>query len=91
MLNVGVKICINLNLRFNAAAKSAYAGALPGEASLYVRFGSKADIGVSSRNVCFTDIRQRNCDVRFVPIADIGSITLRPGRGPHANDRTSFL
>jgi len=41
-----------------------------------VRFGSKADI--RARPLYPQKIRQRNCDVRFVPKADIGRPAFKP-------------
>jgi hypothetical protein len=48
-----------------------------------VRFGSKADMTLSSRHVCFTPEsghRSRRRNVRFVPEADISRLNRSPRR-----------
>jgi hypothetical protein len=58
MLNAGVNICINLNLRLNARKHKEQAAVkrdLPtGLTAVYVRFGSKSDIGARPPDVRFT-------------------------------------
>jgi hypothetical protein len=61
------------SFKFHAAVQKSP----PGIAITNVRFGSKADIGLSPIDVRFTpkaDIAERRWDVRFVPKADIHAL-----------------